>query len=110
MVDDIYYQWAVTFTARLWPYLNKFNDFAYAWHSSGFDKFWEWKIAADYLDFNMQKRLQVSALTNLDNIGPVKLGMSNFAGLIVVWLAGITISVLGFAFEFIYFYYWQDRS
>ena len=48
----------------------------------------------------MQK--QLIANTNPDDSGPIKLGMSNFIGMIFMWLIGIVISICGFICELIY--------
>ncbi|XP_070070730.1 uncharacterized protein Ir76a isoform X1 [Drosophila takahashii] len=98
MVDDIYFAFTVAFVPRLWPHLNAYNDFILAWHSSGFDKFWEWKIAADYMNAHRQNRIEASQRPNLD-IGPVKLGIDNFIGLILLWCFGMICSLLTFAIE-----------
>jgi len=98
MVDDIYFAFTVSFVPRLWPHLNAYNDFILAWHSSGFDKFWEWKIAADYMNAHRQNRIVASQRPNLD-IGPVQLGIDNFIGLILLWCFGMICSLLTFAIE-----------
>nr|ACN81897.1 IR76a [Drosophila melanogaster] len=98
MVDDIYFAFTVAFVPRLWPHLNAYNDFILAWHSSGFDKFWEWKIAAEYMNAHRQNRIVASEKTNLD-IGPVKLGIDNFIGLILLWCFGMICSLLTFLGE-----------
>nr|XP_036671143.1 uncharacterized protein LOC108005868 isoform X2 [Drosophila suzukii] len=98
MVDDIYFAFTVAFVPRLWPHLNAYNDFILAWHSSGFDKFWEWKIAADYMNAHRQNRIVASQRPNLD-IGPVQLGIDNFIGLILLWCFGMICSLLTFAIE-----------
>ncbi|KAH8322625.1 hypothetical protein KR059_001522, partial [Drosophila kikkawai] len=98
MVDDIYFAFTVAFVPRLWPHLNAYNDFILAWHSSGLDKFWEWKIAADYMNAHRQNRIVASQKPILD-IGPVKLGIDNFIGLILLWCFGMICSLLTFAGE-----------
>ncbi|XP_036671140.3 uncharacterized protein Ir76a isoform X1 [Drosophila suzukii] len=98
MVDDIYFAFTVAFVPRLWPHLNAYNDFILAWHSSGLDKFWEWKIAADYMNAHRQNRIVASQRPNLD-IGPVQLGIDNFIGLILLWCFGMICSLLTFAIE-----------
>ncbi|XP_017071308.1 ionotropic receptor 21a [Drosophila eugracilis] len=98
MVDDIYFAFTVAFVPRLWPHLNSYNDFILAWHSSGLDQFWEWKIAADYMNAHRQNRIVASQRPNLD-IGPVKLGIDNFIGLILLWCFGMIWSLLTFIGE-----------
>ncbi|XP_036331663.1 uncharacterized protein LOC118743212 [Rhagoletis pomonella] len=102
MVEDIYFQYTVAFTSRMWPMLERFNEMVYMWHSSGFDKFWEWRIVADYLDGNIQKILLASQYANLEDIGPVKLGMSNFVGMLLLWLLGIVFATLAFMGELLF--------
>ncbi|KAH8296661.1 hypothetical protein KR054_009479, partial [Drosophila jambulina] len=104
MVDDIYFAFTVAFVPRLWPHLNAYNAFILAWHSSGMDKFWEWKIAADYMNAHRQNRIVASQRPNLD-IGPVKLGIDNFIGLILLWCFGMICSLLAFAGEL-----WRGRN
>nr|UZH23431.1 ionotropic receptor 41a [Anastrepha ludens] len=99
MIEDIYFQYTVAFTARMWPMLGRFNEMVFMWHSSGLDKFWEWRIVADYLDGNIQKMLMASLYANLDDIGPVKLGMSNFVGMLLLWSLGIIFAFLAFLGE-----------
>ncbi|KAH8268768.1 hypothetical protein KR018_003833, partial [Drosophila ironensis] len=98
MVDDIYFSYTVAFVPRLWAHLSAYNDFILAWHSSGLDKFWEWKIAADYMSAHRQNRIVASQKPSMD-IGPVKLGLDNFIGLILLWCFGIICSLLTFAAE-----------
>ncbi|EDW73340.2 uncharacterized protein Dwil_GK17497 [Drosophila willistoni] len=98
MVDDIYFSLTVAYVPRLWPFLNVYNDYILAWHSSGFDKYWEWKIAADYMSAHRQNRMLGSQKLNL-NLGPVKLGLDNFIGLIMLWLMGMVCSLLAFLAE-----------
>ncbi|KAH8262540.1 hypothetical protein KR026_010626 [Drosophila bipectinata] len=98
MEDDIYFAFTVAFVPRLWAHLEAYNDFILAWHSSGMDKFWEWKIAADYMSAQRQNRIVASQKLTLD-IGPIKLGIDNFIGLILLWCFGMICSLLTFAGE-----------
>ncbi|KAL7732339.1 hypothetical protein ACLKA6_004325 [Drosophila palustris] len=98
MVDDIYFQYTVTYVPRLWAHLDAHSRFVLAWHSSGFDKYWEWKIAAEYMNENRQNRMLASQMPKID-IGPVKLGINNFIGLILLWCFGMTCSLLAFVAE-----------
>ncbi|XP_037932152.1 uncharacterized protein LOC119666945, partial [Teleopsis dalmanni] len=98
MIDDIYFQFTVAYVPRLWPLLPKFNDLILTWHSTGFDKYWEWKITADYLDIKQQNQMKASMFYNFD-IGPVKLGIDNFSGLILIWFVGMSLSILTFILE-----------
>ncbi|XP_061400435.1 uncharacterized protein LOC133336154 [Musca vetustissima] len=107
MVDDIYYVFTVAMVPRMWAHLPKYNDLILARHSSGFSKYWEWKIVADYMNANEQNQVQASMFTQLD-VGPVKLDMKNFAGLIVPWIIGIIISIMAFIGEWIH-YWWCKR-
>ncbi|KAH8373322.1 hypothetical protein KR009_000616 [Drosophila setifemur] len=104
MVDDIYFAFTVAFVPRLWPHLNTYNDFILAWHSSGLDKFWEWKISANYMNAHRQNRIVASQKPTLD-IGPVKLGIDNFIGLILLWCFGMICSLLIFLVEL-----WTKRN
>lgn len=98
MEDDIYFAFTVAFVPRLWAHLEAYNNFILAWHSSGMDKFWEWKIAADYMSAQRQNRIVASQKLTLD-IGPKKLGIDNFIGLILLWCFGMICSLLTFAGE-----------
>ncbi|KAH8371943.1 hypothetical protein KR093_009388, partial [Drosophila rubida] len=98
MVDDIYFAYTVAYVPRLWAHLEAHNQFTLAWHSSGFDKYWEWQIAADYMNANRQNRMTASQIPKLD-IGPVKLGIDNFIGLILLWCFGLSCSLLVFVVE-----------
>ncbi|XP_034106527.1 uncharacterized protein LOC117569468 [Drosophila albomicans] len=98
MVDDIYFIYTVAYVPRLWAHLDAHSQFTLAWHSSGFDKYWEWKIAADYMSANRQNRMAASQIPKLD-IGPVELGIDNFIGLILLWCFGMTCSLLAFVAE-----------
>ncbi|KAH8328499.1 hypothetical protein KR067_010239, partial [Drosophila pandora] len=98
MEDDIYFAFTVAFVPRLWAHLEAYNDFILAWHSSGMDKFWEWKIAADYMSAQRQNRIVASQKLTLD-IGPIKLGIDNFIGLILLWCFGMICSLLTFVGE-----------
>ncbi|XP_033240329.1 uncharacterized protein Ir76a isoform X1 [Drosophila pseudoobscura] len=98
MVDDIYFALTAAFVPRLWPHLEAYNNFIMAWISSGLDKFWEWKIAAQYMNAHRQNRILASQRLNLE-IGPVKLGIDNIIGLIMLWCFGLICSLLTFVGE-----------
>ncbi|XP_064545280.1 uncharacterized protein Ir76a [Drosophila montana] len=98
MVDDIYFAYTAAYVPRLWPLSSIHNDFILAWHSSGFDKYWEWRIAAEYMNSHRQNRIVASQRPNLD-IGPVELGIDNFIGLVLLWCFGMTCSLLAFVGE-----------
>ncbi|XP_016025993.2 uncharacterized protein LOC6739267 [Drosophila simulans] len=98
MKDDIYFQYTVAFVPRLWPLLDKLNTLIYSWHSSGFDKYWEYRVVADNLNLKIQQQVQ-ETMTGSKDIGPVPLGMSNFAGFIIVWILGSAIATLTFLLE-----------
>ncbi|XP_017955428.2 uncharacterized protein LOC108650710 [Drosophila navojoa] len=103
MVDDLYFSYTNAYVPRLWPFCGIHNDFTLAWHSSGFDKYWEWKIVADYMNAHRQNRIVSSKRPNFD-IGPVKLGIENFIGLVMLWCFGMSCSVVGFLLEL----WWLD--
>ncbi|KNC22699.1 hypothetical protein FF38_01653, partial [Lucilia cuprina] len=101
MVDDIYNNFAVAMVSRLWAHLPKYNDFILAWHSAGLDKFWEWKIAAEYMNIQEQNQIQASMYTNMD-MGAIKLDMKNFAGLAIIWIVGMVLSIMVFIAEILW--------
>ncbi|KNC22703.1 hypothetical protein FF38_01655 [Lucilia cuprina] len=107
-VDDIYFGYTVAMVTRLWAHLPKYNDLVLAWHSSGFDKIWEWKITAEFLNVNEQNQIIASRYFNFDT-GPVKLGMSNFGGMILLWILGMTVSTLVFAGEWLAYKIMQKK-
>lgn len=98
MIDDIYFDNTVAYVPRLWALLDAHNQFILNWHSSGLDKFWEWKIAAEYMNAHRQNQMSASRILSLD-IGPVKLGIDNFIGVTLLWCFGMTCSLLAFAIE-----------
>lgn len=104
MQEDLYYQYTVAFVPRLWPLLGRFNDLVYRWHSSGFDKYWEYRVVAANLNVKLQQQVE-STMPGVGegqddiNIEPVTLGMSNFAGILVVWVLGITVALTAFLAE-----------
>ncbi|XP_068147451.1 glutamate [NMDA] receptor subunit 1 [Drosophila tropicalis] len=103
MQDDLYYQYTVAFVPRLWPLLEEFNALIYRWHSSGFDKYWEYRIVADNLNVQIQQQVESTMLSSSqEDIGPVTLGMSNFAGIILVWVLGATAASLVFVGELLF--------
>lgn len=107
MVDDIYHQMTVAMVPRMWPHLPKYNDLILTWHSSGLAQYWEWKITADYTNANEQNQVEASRYINYD-VGPVKLGMENFAGLILVWFVGMAASIVAFVGELLM--YWLNNK
>ncbi|XP_060658240.1 uncharacterized protein LOC132792781 [Drosophila nasuta] len=103
MREDLYYQYTVAFVPRLWPLLERFNDLIYRWHSGGFDKYWEYRVVADNLNVQLQQQVE-STMPGVEgqddiNIEPVTLGMSNFAGILLVWVLGITVALIVFLTE-----------
>ncbi|XP_070855045.1 uncharacterized protein Ir41a [Drosophila suzukii] len=103
MKDDLYFQYTVAFVPRLWPLLDQFNSMIYSWHSSGLDKYWEDRVVGDNLNLKIQKQLEETMSKNKGDIGPNMLGMSNFAGIILVWILGSIVAMLSFSLELIYF-------
>ncbi|KAH8234484.1 hypothetical protein KR038_012114, partial [Drosophila bunnanda] len=101
MRDDLYYQYTVAFVPRLWPLLKQFNSLIYNWHSSGFDKYWEYRVVADNLNLKIQQQVESTMSGSQEDIGPVTLGMSNFAGIILVWLLGSILGTFTFLIELI---------
>nr|XP_044248777.1 uncharacterized protein LOC108054865 [Drosophila takahashii] len=102
MKDDLYFQYTVAFVPRLWPLLDQFNTLIYNWHSSGFDKYWEYRVVADNLDLKIQQQVEETMSGKKGDIGPDMLGMSNFAGFLLVWILGSTLATLSFFFELLY--------
>ncbi|KAH8320306.1 hypothetical protein KR074_003075, partial [Drosophila pseudoananassae] len=99
MQDDLYYQYTVAFVPRLWPLLDAFNTHIYNWHSSGLDKYWEYRVVATNLNMQIQQKVESAMTRSLDDIGPVTLGMSNFAGIMLVWVLGSVMAAAVFAAE-----------
>ncbi|ALC40675.1 Ir41a [Drosophila busckii] len=104
MQEDLYYQYTVAFVPRLWPLLERFNQLIYCWHSSGFDKYWEYRVVADNLNVQIQKQVENTIISRRQNdigIEPVTLGMANFAGILLVWVLGALAAITVFALEFV---------
>ncbi|XP_059226328.1 ionotropic receptor 21a [Stomoxys calcitrans] len=101
MQEDLYYQYSVAFVTRCWPLLSQFDDLLYWWHSAGLDKFWEWRVVADNMNVQKQKQVEATMYSYMEDIGPVKLGMSNFVGILLIWLLGVLISCVVFVYEVI---------
>ncbi|XP_030242073.1 uncharacterized protein LOC108654801 [Drosophila navojoa] len=102
MQEDLYYQYTVAFVPRLWPLLERFNALVYRWHSSGFDKYWEDRVVADNLNVKIQQQVESTVLSSGQediDIEPVMLGMSNFAGILLVWVLGISLALMAFSVE-----------
>uniref|UniRef100_A0A1I8P224 Ionotropic glutamate receptor C-terminal domain-containing protein n=1 Tax=Stomoxys calcitrans TaxID=35570 RepID=A0A1I8P224_STOCA len=99
MQEDLYNQYSVAFVSRCWPLLSQFDDLLYWWHSAGLDKYWEWRVVADNMNMQKQKQLEASIYSYREDIGPVKLAMSNFVGILMIWLIGILISLGAFVYE-----------
>ncbi|XP_030560059.1 uncharacterized protein LOC115762095 [Drosophila novamexicana] len=102
MQEDLYYEYTVAFVPRLWPLLERFNELVYRWHSSGFDKYWEYRVVADNLNVQIQQQVEgtMSGGGQEDiNIEPVTLAMSNFAGILLVWVLGVTVALMAFVAE-----------
>ncbi|XP_059220429.1 LOW QUALITY PROTEIN: uncharacterized protein LOC106095247 [Stomoxys calcitrans] len=100
MVDDIYHQYTVAMVPRLWAYLPNYNQLILTWHASGLSKYWEWKIAADYLNSREQDQVATSMFSKLDR-GAEKLNLENFAGIMILWIFGIAMSIVVFIGEWV---------
>lgn len=99
MQEDLYFQYTVAFVKRCWPLLDRFDQLIYWWHSAGLDKYWEWRVVAMNLNVQKQKQVESTMYSNLDDIGPVKLGMSNFVGMLLLWVLGILLATVVFFYE-----------
>ncbi|XP_017491938.1 PREDICTED: uncharacterized protein LOC108380081, partial [Rhagoletis zephyria] len=109
MVDDIYFQYCFVFVPRLWAMLSKLNDVILEVHSTGLDIFWEWEVGAYYMDGQQQEEIEASMYMNFD-VGPVKLDMDNFVGLVLPLIFGLILSIFAFIGELIYYKYTQRRD
>lgn len=105
MQEDLYFQYTVAFVERLWPMLGQFDELLYWWHSAGLDKYWEWRIVADNLNVHKQKQVEATMYSNNEDIGPVKLGMSNFAGILLIWVLGVSMAFMAFLYEILKNYF-----
>lgn len=101
MKEDLYYQYTVAFMKRLWPMLDRFDQLIYNWHSAGLDIYWESRIIANTMGLKKQKQLESIMYSNIDDMGPIKLGMSNFVGILLIWVLGIVIATIVFLFELV---------
>lgn len=99
MQEDLYFQYTVAFTSRCWPMLSAFDNLLYWWHSAGLDSYWEWRAVADNMNVQKQKQVEATLYSNIEDMGPVKLGMANFVGILLLWMLGVTISFLVFVYE-----------
>ncbi|KAI9583235.1 hypothetical protein GQX74_012452 [Glossina fuscipes] len=105
MKEDLYFQYTVAFTKRLWPMLDRFDQLIYNWHSAGLDIYWELRIVANTMDLKKQKQIESMMYSNIDDMGPIKLSMSNFAGILLIWVLGIAIAIMVFLLELIMKFY-----
>nr|AID61276.1 ionotropic receptor [Calliphora stygia] len=99
MKEDLYFQYTVAFVKRCWPLLDRFDHLIYWWHSAGLDKYWEWRIVAVNLNVQKQKQVEATMYSTMEDNGPVKLGMSNFAGILLIWVLGISVAMMAFVYE-----------
>lgn len=99
MQEDLYFQYTVAFVSRCWPLLSAFDDLIYWWHSAGLDNYWEWRVVADNMNVQKQKQVEATMYSNMEDIGPVKLGMSNFVGILLIWVLGILLSLAVLFYE-----------
>lgn len=98
--EEIYFELCVAFVSKSWVHTKNFNKFISMVQESGLPKIWEWEMGIKYMDDAVQKTLEFSR--HLESIGgdePVPLGMSNFSGMIIVWVFGAVFSVFVFLFE-----------
>lgn len=109
MLEDLYYQYTVAFTSRLWPMLDHFDRTVYSIHSAGLDQRWEWLIVANNMNLQKQKQVEASMHGYHDDNGPIVLDMSNFVGMLLIWILGIVLAILTFFLELASFYY-QNRE
>lgn len=56
-------------------------------------------MVADNLNLKIQQQVESTMSGRQEDIGPVTLGMSNFAGIILVWLLGSVVGTLTFFLE-----------
>lgn len=94
---------------RLWALLPKLNDVIMRVHSTGLDIFWEWEVAATYMDGQQQEEIQASMYMDFD-VGPVKLDMGNFIGLVLPLIIGFVLSIFAFIGELVYFKHAQKKA
>ena len=110
MQEDLYYQFIVDFAERGWPLMDKFNSLVSIWHSSGFNSYAEWDIFAKYTDIQIQNKVWASASNSFHNVGPIKLSFENTAGILMMWVIGMAISMLCFGAELLWAYVVASRD
>lgn len=62
------------------------------------------------MNVNIQNRVEASLFINFDELGPVAMGVSNMAGILVIWSLGIILSILVFMWEMIHYRSQQKKE
>lgn len=102
-LEELYYELCVAFVSKSWVHMKNFNKIISMIQESGLPKIWEWEMGVKYMDDAVQKNLESSMhVENLSADEPVPLGMSNFIGIILVWLLGAGFSIIIFLCEMRY--------
>lgn len=110
MLEDIYFQYSVAFTSRLWPMLDHFDQIIYWIHSAGLDQRWEWLIVGNNSNLQKQKQVESSKRGFYGNTGPIVLDMSNFIGVLLIWILGIILATSTFLIELGQHHYYQKQA
>lgn len=102
-LEELYFEHCVAYVSKSWVHLKNFNKVVSMIQESGLPKIWEWQMGVKHKDANVQRTLESSMhLASIGGDEPVPLGMSNFSGMIVLWLLGIGLSILAFLSELYY--------
>lgn len=99
-MEELYFELCVAFVSKSWVHTKNFNKMISMVQESGLPKIWEWQMGIKYMDDAAQKSIESSLhLKTLGGDEPVPLGMTNFSGMMVVWLLGVGLSIIVFLCE-----------
>lgn len=98
MIEDIYYAYTSIVVSKLWALLEMFNNFLLKWHAYGLNEHWEWKLTSQFMNSHIQNQIKYSRHAK-PLLEPIQFGLDNAAGIMILWLFGIVLSILVFLYE-----------
>lgn len=99
-LEEAYFQYCVAYVSKAWAHLKNFNRVIALIQQSGLPQIWEYEIGAKYMDNSVQNTLRFARkFYSAAGDEPVPFGMSNFSGMLVIWVIGVGLSAFVFFVE-----------
>lgn len=110
MPNDIYYEYCFAMSYKNWPMQLKLDNLILVIAQSGIQKYWELTIVMKHSNNKVQLMVATSHMKNAERNAPVIIGLSNFFGVFIVWVLGLTTSFIILIIEIFWKSYYKNNT